>query len=71
MSSFLVVVVVGIGVLALLVFAFRPSCARRREASASDFVDAPESLGFAAAHDSGCGSDSAADGGGCDGSGGD
>jgi uncharacterized protein YcgI (DUF1989 family) len=70
MSSFVVVILVGIGVLALLAFAFRASRARRSEALNSHFVYVPESHAFAAAHDSGCGSDSAADGGGCDGGGG-
>jgi hypothetical protein len=68
MSSFVVAILVGVGVLALLVFAFRSSRARQGEASDSGFVHVSDSHGFAGSHDSGCGSDSASDG--CDGGGG-
>ncbi|MFC4822003.1 hypothetical protein [Dokdonella ginsengisoli] len=69
MSSFVVAILVGVGVLALLVFAFRSSRARQGGASDSGFVHAPDSPWFADSQDSDC-SDSASDGGGCDGGGG-
>lgn len=73
MSSFVVAVLAGIGVLALLVFAFRSSRSsrvRQGEAADSGFAQVPDSPAFAGLHGSDC-SDSASDGGGCDGGGGD
>lgn len=70
MPSFVVAVLVGVAVLALLVLVFRSSRARQGEASDSGFAPVPDSLEFAGSLGSGCGSDSASDVGGCDGGGG-
>lgn len=71
MSSFVVAILVGVGVLALLVFVFRSSRARHGGASDSSFADVPDgSPWFSGSHGSGC-SGSASDGGGCDGGGSD